>query len=210
MSFFGVNIKKIRLVKKLNQTAFANLFDLTRSAVGAYEEGRAEAKVDKIIEIAEFYGLSLDKFLRKKLTINEILHYDEKKVLSPINSAFNSIAFIDAKKINQYIKNISNNDFIKRLPKIIVPFAEENYRAFEINDKHCFLDSEVLICSIYDGKLRNNDWFVLVGKERIEIAEKFSLRKKYLEIWRIENIYFKNLYKVKMSKILTDLKTRIG
>lgn len=208
MSFFGVNIKKIRLVKKLNQTEFANLFDLTRSAVGAYEEGRAEAKIDKIIEIAEYFGLSLDKFLRKKITINEILHYDEKKVLSPLNSMYNSVSYVDSLKINQYIKNYNDKDFINRLPKIVIPFVDDNYRAFEIKDKQDFLDSEIVICSLYDGKPRNNDWFVLIGKESVEISEKILSRKKYIEIWRIENVYIKNIYKVRINKTLNELKTK--
>jgi len=208
MSFFGVNIKKIRIVKKMNQTQFADLFDLTRSAVGAYEEGRAEAKIDKIIEIAEYFGLSLDKFLRKKITINEILKYDEKKVVLSVNTACNSLPFVEYKKINQYIKNIYNNDFVDRLPKITVPFFAENARAFEIKDNQCFLDSEIVICSLYDGKPRNNDWFLMVAKDRIEIEEKITSRKKYYEIWRIENIYFKSIYKVRLNKKIDDLKEK--
>ena len=47
MSHFGANIKKIRSIKKLSQSAFADLFSLTRSSVAAYEEGRAEPKYDK-------------------------------------------------------------------------------------------------------------------------------------------------------------------
>ncbi|MEA3452404.1 MAG: helix-turn-helix transcriptional regulator, partial [Bacteroidota bacterium] len=195
MSFFGVNIKKIRVVKKLNQTQFADLFDLTRSAIGAYEEGRAEAKIDKIIEIAEYFGLSLDKFLRKKITINEILKYDEKKVIFSVNTHFNSVPFVESKKVNQYIKNITNKDFVDRLPKIVVPFFSEKSRAFEINDNQCFLNSEIVICSLYDGKPRNNDWFLMVAKDKIEIEEKITSRKKYHEIWRIENIYIKNIFK---------------
>ena len=46
MSFFGKNIKKIRSVKSLSQQAFADLFDLKRGTLGAYEEGRSEPKIE--------------------------------------------------------------------------------------------------------------------------------------------------------------------
>ena len=75
MSFFGKNIRKIRIAKKMSQTEFANLFNLKRTALGSYEEGRAEAKIDTIIKIADYFKLSLDQLLRKELTINEIFHF---------------------------------------------------------------------------------------------------------------------------------------
>ena len=76
MSYFGKNIKKIRVAKKLTQTEFAKLFDLKRTTVGAYEEGRAEAKIDTIIKIADYFDLTLDQLLRKEITVNEIFHFN--------------------------------------------------------------------------------------------------------------------------------------
>jgi len=75
MSFFGKNIRKIRISKKMTQTEFAELFELKRTALGSYEEGRAEAKLDTVIKIADYFKLSLDQLLRKELTINEIFHF---------------------------------------------------------------------------------------------------------------------------------------
>lgn len=59
----------------MTQTEFAKLFELKRTALGSYEEGRAEAKLDTIIKIADHFKLSLDQLLRKELTINEIFHF---------------------------------------------------------------------------------------------------------------------------------------
>jgi transcriptional regulator with XRE-family HTH domain len=55
MSKIGSNIRKIRTVKGLNQSQFAELFDLNRARIGAYEEGRAEPKIDVVIEIAKYF-----------------------------------------------------------------------------------------------------------------------------------------------------------
>ena len=80
MSYFGKNIRKIRIAKKMTQTAFADLFDLKRTALGSYEEGRAEAKIDTVIKIADHFKLTLDQLLRKELTINEIFHFRDDLV----------------------------------------------------------------------------------------------------------------------------------
>ena len=52
MSYFGKNIRKIRNVKKLSQQAFAELFELKRGTLGAYEEERSEPRIETIIKIA--------------------------------------------------------------------------------------------------------------------------------------------------------------
>jgi len=75
MSYIGKNIRKIRMSKKLTQTEFAELFDLKRTAVGSYEEGRAEPKIDTLIKIADYFKLSLDNLMRKELSINEIFRF---------------------------------------------------------------------------------------------------------------------------------------
>ncbi len=107
MSYFGVNIRKIRLTKKLSQTEFAKIFGITRASVGAYEEGRAEAKIDKIIEIASHYKLTLDQLLSKKITINEISNFNKvDKILN----------FPKQEKTETIVEDRKNNDLdINRL-----------------------------------------------------------------------------------------------
>jgi transcriptional regulator with XRE-family HTH domain len=76
MSLIGKNIKKIRSVKKMNQQDFADMFELKRASIGAYEEGRADPKIKVVIEIAKNFGISLDDFLQKELTVNDLAHFD--------------------------------------------------------------------------------------------------------------------------------------
>ena len=76
MSQAGKNIRKIRTIKGLSQTAFAKMFDLSRAAVGSYEEGRAEPKLDVLIQIADHYGLSLDDLLSRELSMNELIGFN--------------------------------------------------------------------------------------------------------------------------------------
>ncbi|PID87814.1 MAG: hypothetical protein CSB06_03385 [Bacteroidia bacterium] len=78
MSYLERNIRKIRLSKQMSQTEFAELFGLKRTTLGAYEEGRAEPKIALLIRIADYFDLSLDQLVRKKITVNEIFHVDNK------------------------------------------------------------------------------------------------------------------------------------
>ncbi len=89
MSYFSINLKKLRKAKRLSQSEFARIFSLTRATVGAYEEGRAEPKLDKLIEIANYFGLSVDQLISKKLSVNEIFRYDQK-----LERSLNSIPFV--------------------------------------------------------------------------------------------------------------------
>lgn len=76
MSKIGSNIRKIRTVKGLNQSQFAELFNLNRARIGAYEEGRAEPKIDVVIEIAKYFSIPLNDIFVKDLTVNQLTHFD--------------------------------------------------------------------------------------------------------------------------------------
>jgi DNA-binding XRE family transcriptional regulator len=55
MGVIGKNVRKIRTVKKLSQAAFAEIFNLARPSVGAYEEERSEPKLETVIQIASLF-----------------------------------------------------------------------------------------------------------------------------------------------------------
>jgi DNA-binding XRE family transcriptional regulator len=76
-SILSKNIRKLRAFKNLNQTDFAELFGIKRASIGAYEEGRAEPKLDTLIKIITFFKLSLDDLIIKELTVNQIAKFDK-------------------------------------------------------------------------------------------------------------------------------------
>jgi transcriptional regulator with XRE-family HTH domain len=67
MSFFGQNIRFLRNSRQMSQSAFAEVFGLKRTAVGAYEEERAEPKVDLFVKIANYFGISLEDLVCRSL-----------------------------------------------------------------------------------------------------------------------------------------------
>lgn len=140
MTHFGKNIKKIRAIKNLSQAAFADIFGITRASVGAYEEGRAEAKIDTIIEIANYFSISLNQLLTKEITVNELYNFNPIKQLEKIqkipqtskSEARNLIPLIYNKFAYDYCVNYKNRAYIESLPTI--QFFEgdnTNFRAFE-------------------------------------------------------------------------------
>jgi transcriptional regulator with XRE-family HTH domain len=138
MSFFGRNIKKIRAAKNISQSAFADLFGLTRASIGAYEEGRAEAKIDTIIEISNYFNLSLDQILKKELTINDIYHIGEKskslEAVSKTNHSEIEIPLVNSENLLEFVKEYNNPVFINSLFKLKLPGLMTNSMAFEFID----------------------------------------------------------------------------
>jgi len=153
MSKIGKNIRKIRTVKKLSQAAFAEIFNLARPSVGAYEEGRAEPRIDTLIQIANYFGLSVDALLRKDLTINELVRFDSLKNIKPdpnttsaqpTRSTLQNLntKFVAAKIYIDYIRNFRNVDFIDNLPAFHFPHIRSpEARAFEISDNSMMFDN---------------------------------------------------------------------
>lgn len=128
MSFFGKNIKKIRTVKSLSQQSFAEMFDLKRGTLGAYEEGRSEPKIDTIIKIAKHFSISVDELLMKELTVNRLLRFkgnfaeDQEELLK---EQFASVPCIVPSSRHSYLNGLGNEDFLRRLPCLKLPISRD-------------------------------------------------------------------------------------
>ncbi|WP_298952046.1 helix-turn-helix transcriptional regulator [uncultured Nonlabens sp.] len=128
MSFFGKNIKKIRGVKGLSQQAFADLFDLKRGTLGAYEEGRSEPKIDTIILIANYFSIAIGDMLTAELTVNQLLRFNDNLTLTPEElerEQFAQIPCITEKTAHDYIEYYDNDAFLSDLPALTLPLNVE-------------------------------------------------------------------------------------
>ncbi len=141
-SRIGENIKKIRQAKKISQAEFAQLFNLARPSIGAYEEGRSEPKIETLIQIANHFKISIDVLLTRKLTISEIYSFgmvnkklDEvHQVNSQTGSIGTEIPLVRISHYLEYIVNINKADYINGIEKIKMPVVNGNkMRAFEVN-----------------------------------------------------------------------------
>lgn len=143
MSSVGNNIRKIRGVKKLSQSDFAAIFDLKRGAVGAYEEGRSEPKIDMIIDIAKYFSIGLDDLLTKELSVNDLYRFDifRKDLSEQVNhnlipsSTPIDIIPVPFVSIDQKDLYLKDRESISTFPSINLPLGKgKKYRAFELSD----------------------------------------------------------------------------
>lgn len=178
MSLIGKNIKKIRMVKKMSQAEFARLFSVARPSIGAYEEGRAEPKIDTVIAIAKHFGISIDALLTKEITINELLKFkilDKNTLNKDPDTRIESTPYIAEHMIFDYIVHHRNKDFINELPRIHLPFLHsKKSRAFQVSgsemkkDEYGIQHKDILVCTYTDPRdLIKDKIYVLVSNNGI-------------------------------------------
>ncbi|WP_210486061.1 XRE family transcriptional regulator [Rufibacter aurantiacus] len=188
MSCIGKNIKKIRTVKNLSQAAFAQLFDLARPSVGAYEEGRSEPKIDTLVQIARHFGISLDLLITKELTVNDLygfdifkrdLHPDHLliKVADATEAPAYHTALVMAVEQTAYFTHRQEKQFIDGLPSLILPGeAQILHRAFEHTgsemqyQQHGLRHGDILYCSavaVDASQLKPNEVYVVLTQNKL-------------------------------------------
>ncbi len=133
------NLRYLRRNKGLTQQQFADLMEIKRSLVGAYEEDRAEPRYDLLKKFADFYELSIDDLINEKIT--------DKWKPKPKADASNirvlsisvdsedreNIELVPVKASAGYLNGYADPEFISELPKFSLPILNQGtYRAFEI------------------------------------------------------------------------------
>ena len=67
MSIAGKNLKYLRKLRGWTQEEFAAKLKIKRSLLGAYEEERADPRIEVLETIGDIFKLTLDELLRKDL-----------------------------------------------------------------------------------------------------------------------------------------------
>lgn len=141
MSNISNNLKYLRKKNNLTQQQFADIMNIKRSLVGAYEEDRAEPKYELLKKIAEYFELSIDEFINEE--INDQWKSKPKsqgsnlRVLSiSVDKNDNeNIELVPVKASAGYLNGYADPQYIQDLPKFQLPIPtlkQGTYRAFEI------------------------------------------------------------------------------
>src|SRR5690242_12548243 len=87
MSYAGKNLRYLRKLRGWTQEEFANKLKIKRSLVGAYEEERAEPRLDVLENLCSIFKLSLDELLLKDLSASKKggTYIDKRRQLKQIN-----------------------------------------------------------------------------------------------------------------------------
>ncbi len=139
MAEIANNLKFLRKKNGLTQQEFADIMEIKRASVGAYEEGRAEPKYELLDKIAHYYELTMDEL------VNDTIDADWKPV--PRSNASNvrvlsitvdsedreNIELVPVKASAGYLNGYGDPEYVAELPKFSLPmFRQGTYRAFEI------------------------------------------------------------------------------
>jgi transcriptional regulator with XRE-family HTH domain len=185
MSFAGKNLKHLRKLRGWTQEQFATKLKIKRSLLGAYEEERAEPRIEVLEQVRNIFKLSLDDLLLKEIRDSKGSGYLEKRRQMKLAADTNEITLVPVKAAAGYLAGYADPEFIDELNTFTLPMlAPGNYRAFEI---------------IGDSMLPTPSGSVIVG-EKVESLEQVKSNNTYIVVSRQEGIVYKRILKNNRSK----------
>ena len=184
MSISNKNLKYLRKLRGWTQEEFAQKLRIKRSLVGAYEEERADPRIDVLEIVCDMFKLTLDEILRKDLSDNKS-NYLAKRRAMKLASGRSDIPFVPVKAAAGYLAGYSDPEFVDELNTFTLPMLSGgDYRAFEI---------------IGDSMLPVPSGSVIVG-EKINNMDDVKNNSACIVISRNEGIVYKRVQKNIRSK----------
>lgn len=180
MSNAGKNLRYLRKLRGWTQEEFANKLKIKRSLVGAYEEERAEPRLEVMELICNTFKLSLEDFLFKDLSEPKALSYLEKRRGMKMVSDVVEIQFVPVKAAAGYLAGYGDPEFVDELNTFTLPMlGPGQYRAFEI---------------VGDSMLPTPSGSVIVG-EKVKDLEDVKNSNTYVVLSRSEGVVYKRIMK---------------
>ncbi len=185
MSIAGQNLKYLRKLRGWTQEEFATKLGIKRSLIGAYEEERADPRLDVLEILADIFKLSLDELLLKDLSDTTGTYLSRRRQQKMMTAERNVIHFVPVKAAAGYLASYADTEFIDELNTFTLPMlAGGNYRAFEI---------------IGDSMLPTPSGSIIVG-EKVENSTEIKNSQAYIVVSRNEGIVYKRIEKNGRSK----------
>jgi len=184
MAVANQNLKYLRKLRGWTQEEFAQKLRIKRSLLGAYEEERAEPRIDVLEVVCDIFKLTLDEILRKDLSDNKG-NYLAKRRAMKLAGGRPDIPFVPVKAAAGYLAGYGDPEFIDELNTFTLPMLSGgNYRAFEI---------------VGDSMLPTPSGSVIVG-EKVDNIEEVKSNLTYVVVSRNEGIVYKRILKTNRTK----------
>lgn len=184
MSTANKNMKYLRKLRGWTQEEFAQKLCIKRSLLGAYEEERAEPRIDVLEIVADMFKLTLDDLLRKDLSESKT-SYISKRRAQKMAASRGDIPFVPVKAAAGYLAGYSDPEFIDELNTFTLPMLSGgDYRAFEI---------------VGDSMMPTPSGSVIVG-ERVNSLEELKNSNTYIVVSKTEGIVYKRVMKNNRQK----------
>lgn len=178
------NLKYLRKLRGWTQEEFAQKLRIKRSLLGAYEEERAEPRIEVLEIVADIFKLTLDDLFRKDLNDTKG-NYLAKRRAQKMAGGRTDIPFVPVKAAAGYMAGYADLEFVDELNTFTLPMLSGgNYRAFEI---------------IGDSMMPTPSGSVIVG-EKVDSLEDLKNHHTYIVVSRNEGIVYKRVLKSNRSK----------
>jgi len=180
------NIRVLRKRLSLTQDQFAQQLGIKRSLIGAYEEGRAEPKLELLQKMAEVFTISVDDLIGKDFTSQPATTPERKftrgkdvVVVTVDSSMRDNIEFVPHKAAAGYLNGYADTEYVKELPHFNLPILKQGtYRAFEISG---------------DSMLPLLPGTIVIG-EYVDDMRSIKSGKTYVLITQREGIVYKRVF----------------
>ena len=184
MSLAGKNLKYLRKLRGWTQEEFAAKLKIKRSLLGAYEEERAEPRIEVLEQVGEMFKLTLDELLLSELGDTKG-NYLAKRRAQKLAAGSHEIAFVPVKAAAGYLAGYSDPEYIDELNTFTLPMLSGgNYRAFEI---------------VGDSMLPTPSGSIIIG-EMTNNLDDVKSNQTYIVVSRNEGIVYKRVMKTGKTK----------
>ena len=184
MSVANKNLKYLRKLRGWTQEEFAQKLRIKRSLLGAYEEERADPRMEVLEIVADMFKLSLDELLRKDLSEAKG-SYIARRRAQKLVAGRADIPFVPVKAAAGYLAGFADPEFIDELNTFTLPMLSGgDYRAFEI---------------IGDSMMPTPSGSVIVG-EKVENLEDVKSNQTYIVVSKTDGIVYKRMMKNNRQK----------
>ena len=189
MSYAGKNLKYIRKQREWTQEEMANQLQIKRSLVGAYEEERAEPRLEVQEAICALFNISLEEFLfqdlsQKGSSVDDtgagMSYLDRRRSMKmdKSSSAAPIVPFVPVKAAAGYLAGYADPEFLDELNTFTLPMlAPGDYRAFEI---------------IGDSMLPTPSGSVIVG-EKVSSLKEVKNSNTYIVVSNADGVVYKRI-----------------
>lgn len=184
MAIANKNLKYLRKLRGWTQEEFAQKLRIKRSLLGAYEEERADPRMEVLEIVADMFKLTLDDLLRKDLS--EVKgSYVAKRRAQKLANGRADIPFVPVKAAAGYLAGYADPEFVDELNTFTLPMlAGGDYRAFEI---------------VGDSMMPTPSGSVIVG-EKVNSLEEVKSNNTYIVVSRTDGIVYKRMLKNNRQK----------
>ncbi|MGV3527341.1 MAG: XRE family transcriptional regulator [Flavisolibacter sp.] len=184
MSVANKNLKYLRKLRGWTQEEFAQKLRIKRSLLGAYEEERAEPRIDILEVVADMFKLTLDDLLRKDVSDNKS-NYIARRRAQKLAEGRPDIPFVPVKAAAGYLAGFADPEFIDELNTFTLPMLTGgDHRAFEI---------------VGDSMMPTPSGSIIVG-EKVNSLEELRTNQTYIVVSRSEGIVYKRVVKNNRQK----------